>query len=135
MNEVPQPGFIESVMKTIQENYCNFNGRARRSEYWWFCLANVIVSFVLSIVGGLLAAMTDIKVLPIILSIIYSLAVLLPGIGLVVRRLHDIGKSGWYYFIGLIPCVGAILLIIWFCQDSQQGPNEYGDSPKYPSMM
>lgn len=64
------------------------------------------------------------------LTCIYFLAVLLPSIAVCVRRLHDIGKSGWFYFIAFIPLVGAIILLVWFCSDSQVGSNEYGKNPK-----
>lgn len=58
-----------------------------------------------------------------------GLALLLPSLGLCVRRLHDIGKSGWWIFISLIPIVGWIILLVWYCKDSQMAPNEYGDVP------
>ena len=96
--------FQESII-TVLSKYATFEGRARRSEYWWFYLANTIVSSILSAIGQRLTLFS-------ILSVIYSLAVLLPGLAVCVRRLHDVGKSGWYIFISLIPLVGAILLIV-----------------------
>lgn len=113
--------FTEAV-KTVFSNYCNFKGRARRSEYWYFFLFNLIVSFVLGIIGNV-TGLTFI-------SGIYSLAVLLPGIAVSARRLHDIGKSGWWLLISLVPLVGAILLIVWTVKDSEPGSNQYGDNPK-----
>lgn len=113
--------FTEAVT-SVFTNYANFNGRARRSEYWYFTLFNIIVSSIISVVS------TNIG-LPI-LATIWSLAVLIPGLAVVVRRLHDIGKSGWWYFIVLVPCVGAIMMIVFFCTDSEQGSNQYGDCPK-----
>lgn len=64
------------------------------------------------------------------LMVIYSLAMLIPSLAVVVRRLHDLGKSGWFYFIGLIPIVGSIILLIWFFTEGQRGSNEYGPDPK-----
>ena len=106
------------------KNYANFNGRARRKEYWMFVLANMIVSFVVGFIVGLVGA-------PEFIAYIYSLAVLVPGIAVCVRRLHDIGKSGVWYFINFIPCIGSIWLLVLMCQDSMPGDNEYGANPKY----
>ena len=108
----------------VLKNYANFSGRARRREFWMFYLANVIIGIVL----GVLA------VIPIIgnlLSTVYGLAVLIPSLAVAIRRLHDIGKSGWWCLFGLIPLVGGILLLIWACTDSKAEPNQWGASPKY----
>ena len=105
------------------KNYANFNGRARRKEYWMFCLANSIIAVVLALVITILD-------LPKAVSSIYSLAVLVPGIAVCVRRLHDIGKSGVWYFINFIPCIGSIWFLVLMCQDSMPGDNEYGVNPK-----
>lgn len=114
--------FVDAI-KSVFTQYVGFTGRARRSEYWYFYLFNIIVTCVLSILGR--AAQPFVYI-----SSIYSLAVLLPGIAVGVRRLHDIGKSGWFFLFNLIPIVGQILLIVWFCQDSQPGENAYGPNPK-----
>ncbi|MBD5370371.1 MAG: DUF805 domain-containing protein [Bacteroides sp.] len=118
-----QVTFQEAIQSALLQNYCNFSGRASRSQYWWFVLFSFIVSVVLSIVF----CWSD-TALNIVNSLV-SLALLLPGLGLCVRRLHDIGKSGWWVLLSLIPLVGAIILIIWYCQDSQPYPNEYGPVP------
>ena len=101
------------AISNIFSHYADFSGRARRSEYWWFVLLNAILTCI-----------------PYV-GIIWMLAAMIPGLSVAVRRLHDIGKSGWFLLLGLIPLVGGILLIIWFCQDSQSSKNEYGISPKY----
>lgn len=103
--------------------YFNFSGRARRKEYWMFTLFNFLISFVISLVETLLYGNP-------VIAYIYSIALLLPGLAVCIRRLHDVGKSGWMYLIGLIPVVGAIWLLILFCTDSQPGANEYGPNPK-----
>lgn len=91
---------MEWFLKCVKEHYFDFNGRARRKEYWMFTLVNIIISVALSVVLGLISE----KLLPI--ANLYSLAVLLPALGVTARRLHDINKSGWWMLIALIPIVG-----------------------------
>ena len=122
----PQLGFVDAVKICLTEKYCDFNGRARRSEYWWFCLCNFVLSYVVNLIGGLISPTVG-----MVLTCIVTLGLLLPGLGVCVRRLHDIGKSGWLVLLALIPLVGAIILIVWFCKDSDRGSNAYGPSPKY----
>jgi uncharacterized membrane protein YhaH (DUF805 family) len=99
----------------VLQNYATFSGRARRSEYWYFFLFNVIIAFVLGFIGGTTGTP--------VLSNIYTLAVLIPGIAVGVRRMHDVGKSGWFL---LIPIYNLILA----CTDGVTGDNEYGADPK-----
>lgn len=126
MNVTPKMSFIEAVKTCLTEKYCKFSGRARRSEYWWYCLATGIISCVAQMVlGNSTAGMIG--------YLVICLALLLPGWGVSVRRLHDIGKSGWSLLICLIPLVGSIILLVWLAKDSQPGVNQYGESPKYPN--
>ncbi len=119
--------FMESI-QTVFQKYADFTGRARRSEYWWFALGYSILSGVLS---GLSRAFSGgFGTVLAILSGIIALAVLVPSLAVGARRLHDIGKSGWWLLIELVPCVGWIILIIWCATDSQPGDNEYGPNPK-----
>ncbi len=118
-----QVTFKEAVVSALQNNYCNFNGRASRSEYWWFQLFGFILGIVVEIVFCWSQNAMNVA------SGLVGLALLLPSLGLCVRRLHDIGKSGWWIFISLIPIVGWIILLVWYCKDSQMAPNEYGDVP------
>jgi uncharacterized membrane protein YhaH (DUF805 family) len=121
--------FKESIVNVFQ-NYANFSGRARRSEYWYFTLFIFLVSAVLS---GLNAAVfgTDAQMtIFTVIQSLFSLATLIPSIAVTVRRLHDIGKSGWFYFLILIPVVGSIILLVWECKDSEPGTNVYGPNPK-----
>lgn len=111
----------------VLRNYVNFSGRARRQEYWMFALISTIISIVLSFIGKLIG-------MPTLLSGLYALAILLPSIGVSVRRLHDIGKSGWWLLIAFVPFVGAIVLLIFACIEGQPGTNEYGPNPKETSM-
>ena len=117
-------GFMDAV-KSVFGNYADFSGRARRSEYWYFVLFNFLVSFALGFIGGLLGDNVS-----TVLSGIWSLVVLIPSLAVAWRRLHDIGRSGAYFLLILIPLVGAILLIVWFCQPGQPGDNQYGPDPK-----
>lgn len=95
------------------KNYCVFNGRATRQQYWMFVLFNMIAAIILSILDGIIGTGT-------ILVGIYNLAVFLPSLGLTIRRLHDIGKSGCWFFISLIPVIGIIWLIVLLCQPSKE---------------
>lgn len=106
----------------VLKKYAEFDGRSQRAEYWYFFLLNILISIALSIVGNML----DLK----IIGSIYSLAVFIPSIAVGVRRLHDIGKSGWMILISLIPLIGWIWLIVLFATDSTPGANEYGPNPK-----
>ena len=112
----------------VLKNYFVFQGRARRKEYWMFVLISVIISIVLSIIENLL----DIAK---VLTGLYSLAVLLPSLGVSVRRLHDTGRSGWWVLLALIPFVGPIILLVLMCFDSQAGTNQYGPNPKENEAM
>lgn len=115
-------------LKCLQQ-YADFEGRARRKEYWMFVLFNFIIGFVLGIIDGLFGWLSP-EIGLGVLGGIYSLAVIIPSLAVGVRRLHDIGKSGWAYFIILIPIVGAIILLVWFCREGVSGNNEWGEDPK-----
>lgn len=119
----PQHGFAEAY-KLFWQNYVNFSGRSRRSDYWYVVLWNMIIGF----------AITWLAFIPIIgflILLLYFLATLLPMISLSVRRLQDSGNSGLLFLLNLIPLVGQIILIVLYCKDSDYGANEYGESPKY----
>ena len=113
------------------KNYATFSGRATRSEFWFFMLFNIIISICLGIIGLLF---DETNVLSGILQAIYSLAVLIPNIAVSSRRLHDINKSGWWQLIIIIPLIGAILLLIYYCTDSKED-NKYGINPKQSSNI
>ena len=116
--------FTEAVTSAFTK-YATFSGRARRSEYWYFALFNMVVGLVLTFIGGMIF-----RDKPQMLSSIYSLAALIPNLAVSWRRLHDIGRSGGWYFLWLVPIVGWIILLIWMCTDSQPGDNQYGPCPK-----
>lgn len=112
----PSVSFGEAI-KRFFAGYLQFHGRARRSEFWFAFLFT-------GLVGGFLSSIAP------ELGSVWSLAIFLPSQAICFRRLHDIGKSGWWVLIGLIPLVGQILLLVWYCRDSD-GHNPWGPSPKY----
>jgi uncharacterized membrane protein YhaH (DUF805 family) len=113
---------MEWYLKVLK-TYVGFSGRARRKEYWMFYLFNAIAMIILAVLDGVLG--TD-----RLLYGLYSLAVLLPSLAVTFRRLHDTGRSAGWIFIGLIPLVGAIILLVFMCKDSQPDDNQYGPNPK-----
>ncbi len=116
----------------VWKQYADFSGRARRTEYWMFTLFNIIIIFALALVWvvGMSSGGGGLSVFGMILYCGYALAIIIPSLAVCVRRLHDVGRSGWWYFIGLVPFVGSIILLIWFCTDSQAGANKWGANPK-----
>jgi uncharacterized membrane protein YhaH (DUF805 family) len=145
---------MRDAIVTCFSKYADFSGRARRSEYWFWVLFNLIVGFVANMISSLLGSLT--------LYLIVIVALLIPSISVTVRRLHDIGKSGWYYLLPAVPFVAmffllftyfvtydasnsifyiiglfeiaalvlTIIFIIWMAKDSQPGMNKYGPNPK-----
>lgn len=112
--------YIDAMKK-----YSDFSGRARRKEYWFFVLFNIIIGITLGFIGGVTGSS-----LIQLLSGLYSLAVIVPGIAVSVRRLHDTGRSGWLLLLSLIPLIGALILIVFMVQDSMPLQNSYGPNPK-----
>ena len=120
--------FTDAV-KSCLSQYVGFAGRARRSEFWYFYLFTIVVGLVALTIDRVILNSGNIGVV----GSLVSLLLLLPELAVGARRLHDTGRSGWWMLIGLIPLVGLIVLIVFFCQDSQPGPNRFGASPKYPA--
>ena len=112
----------------VLKKYAVFSGRAQRKEYWMFVLFNIIIAIVLGIIEEVIGLSSEPG--QGILTNIYSLAILLPSLAVGVRRLHDIGRTGWWLLIGLIPIIGVIVLLVFAVQDSQPGTNQYGPNPK-----
>lgn len=109
--------FIEALKK-----YAVFSGRARRKEYWMYALFVAIIEVVLLVIGLAIKA-------PVIVAVFY-VAILLPSLGVSVRRLHDTGRSGWWLLFGIVPLAGPITLLVFTCSDSAPGANQYGPNPK-----
>jgi uncharacterized membrane protein YhaH (DUF805 family) len=135
------------AVKSVLTQYAGFSGRARRSEYWWFSLFHGIVALVVMTCAVSIALITSFPatdppteaeaaalgtamVASILMTDLVLLTLFLPGLAVIIRRLHDTGRSGWFYLISLIP-FGGIVLLVFMCDDSNRGPNQYGPSPKY----
>jgi uncharacterized membrane protein YhaH (DUF805 family) len=115
------------------KKYATFSGRARRREYWFYVLFYVIIIVVLSVIDGIIGMNMGGAGVGI-LTAIYILAVFLPTLAVLVRRLHDTGRSGWWFFIQLVPLVGFFILLYFLVSDSQPGTNAYGPNPKEGEM-
>ena len=111
----------------VLEQYADFSGRARRKEFWMFVLFHMLIIVLIMIPGNVFGSSESSG---IILFYVYILATIIPSLAVCVRRLHDIGKSGWYYFIGLFPIIGELILLIWYCTDSKEDENKWGKNPK-----
>lgn len=124
MDKVLNLPFVNAWLKMLA-NFSDFKGRSSRADYWWAVVGNIIISIVLGLIGSLLGSFGS------VLVTLISLVLAVPGIALTVRRLHDIGKSGWFVLIFLVPLVGVILLIVWLAKVGDEDDNQYGPNPKY----
>ncbi|MEN0087797.1 MAG: DUF805 domain-containing protein [Pseudomonadota bacterium] len=116
--------FQDSIRHVLTKNYFNFKGRARRREFWWWVLAAIIGSFITSALDSVLFGTPSMETG--MFNGLFTLAILAPSLGVSARRLHDIGRSGWWQLIGLVPLIGFIVMVYWTVQKSDPGPNEYG---------
>ncbi len=125
----------------VLRDYAKFDGRARRSEYWFFVLFNILFSILATVLDFMLGVLIDFGgddqafLIAIVsgygpVSLLYSLAVLIPSLAVSVRRLHDIGYSGWMFLVALVPCAGPFALLYFFMKDGDIGENGYGPDPK-----
>ena len=132
---------MEWYLKVMRDNYANFNGRARRKEYWmftlFFFLITVVIYFLLALLAFFMAGdlinLMNIEWVPVVLGfsiIIYFLIHLIPSIAVTVRRLHDTGKSGWLYLLTIIPYIGSLIIFIFTVIEGDKGDNKYGPDPK-----
>ena len=129
---------MEWYLNVMRDNYTNFSGRARRKEYWMFTLVYVIISTGCTVLDNVLGTVFMMDAGPLgEISMgygwAYTICVLIhfiPGLALAVRRLHDVGKSGWFYLIFLIPFIGGVWLLVLFCLEGKKEDNKYGSNPK-----
>ena len=117
--------FKDAIVSAFS-NYAVFSGRARRSEFWYFYLFRILIQAGIILISELIGG----DRLKLVLDTLILLVLFVPELALGWRRMHDIGKSGAYVLFALLPVVGWILLIVWLCQDSQPGGNQYGPNPK-----
>ncbi len=116
-------GFTEAVRLVIVERYAGFQGRAQRSEFWWFALFYLLLSLVI----GTISRTSD--VLGGVLNLVVTLSLLVPTIAVQIRRLHDTDRTGWWILLGLIPLIGTIILIVFYAQRGTDGDNRFGPDP------
>jgi uncharacterized membrane protein YhaH (DUF805 family) len=116
--------------KKVLSQYADFKGRARRKEYWMFVLFNMIFLIAAIALDNLLGTKFSPEMPLGYLYMLYVLAVFVPSLAVAVRRLHDIGKSGWWYFISLVPLIGGIWLLVLLVTDSEAEDNKWGPNPK-----
>ena len=116
-------GFTEAVRSVIVERYADFQGRAPRSEFWWFVLFYMLLGLAVAVIG----AASD--TLGAILNILLTLGLLVPSIAVSIRRLHDTDRTGWWVLLGLIPLIGTIVLIVFSVQRGTDGDNRFGPDP------
>ncbi|NMM47405.1 DUF805 domain-containing protein [Marinigracilibium pacificum] len=121
-------------LDVITKNYANFNGRARRQEYWLFLLFQITIILALLFGGIYMESLFDIQ-FPYYILGIYYFATIIPTIALAVRRLHDTGKSGAAYFVKFIPAIGGIIFLILMVLEGDRGRNKYGEDPKAPKSF
>lgn len=114
------------------KKYAVFSGRARRKEYWFFCLGHIIVFLAIEVLQQIAISNYNFNLLDTynMIALIYSLAIAIPSIAVCVRRLHDVGRKGTWLLISLVPIIGTIVLVVWMCTDGDAGENEYGPDPK-----
>ncbi|MGZ2743331.1 DUF805 domain-containing protein [Burkholderia stagnalis] len=117
------------AIQSVFNQYARFDGRARRAEYWYFALLTFIVSIACQLVTMAGGSENTIALLLAIAALLVSLALVVPSISVTVRRLHDVGRSGWFLLIALIPIVGGIILFVWMCSRGNDGPNRFGPDP------
>lgn len=118
--------------KVYINNYANFSGRARRSEYWYSFLVHMLMLVFVVLLYGIFE-FTVLDKFSLLIAMIYVLLSVLPTIAVSVRRLHDTGRSGWWYLLGVIPIInyiGGIVLLVFYCIEGDRGSNEYGPDPK-----
>ncbi|HET7268449.1 MAG TPA: DUF805 domain-containing protein [Oleiagrimonas sp.] len=120
-------------LEVLRNNYANFTGRARRQEYWMYTLVNCIIAVVLYVLAIALRG-NALGAIFMVAYALYALAVLIPGLAVAARRLHDTGRSGWWQLIALVPFVGGIILLVFLVLEGHQGSNEFGGDPKAVSV-
>ena len=122
---------MEWYLKVMRDNYANFNGRARRKEYWMFTLFFLLFALLAGFVIGILSAVGEtVAMIAIILAVVWYLAHLVPSLAVTVRRLHDTGKRGWFYLLAIIPYIGGLIIFIFTVIEGDKGDNKYGPDPK-----
>ncbi|MBO6882133.1 MAG: DUF805 domain-containing protein [Marivita sp.] len=121
---------IQTAVRMVLSKYATFTGRASRSEFWWWVLAVFVTMLIVGAIDAILFGTGPEAGSPI--SFLVSLGLLVPNIAVGARRMHDIGKSGWWLLIAFIPIVGFFVLLYFYVQPSEPEPNAYGAPEPFP---
>lgn len=121
---------MKEAVTSVFNNYANFDGRARRSEYWYFMTFYVLIKFAFTLLLLIIDQGSALDRIVVGLNALFSLSMFIPRLAVIWRRLHDIGKSGANWCWAFVPLVGAIVLLVWFCREGDEGENRYGPDPR-----
>ena len=116
-------------LDVLTKKYATFEGRARRSEYWYFVLFYILILLALTFVDGLVGTLSEEAGIGV-LGGMFALGTLVPALAVTVRRLHDTNRSGWWVLVGIVPILGDVVLLVFAALDSQPGANRFGPNPK-----
>lgn len=119
------PNFVEIALFEIIKKYAKFEGRANRPQYWYFVLTEFLAFFILE----LLCVIPFVNIIAFLALLVLGLGLIVPGIAVSVRRLHDTNKSGWWLLLCFVPFVGSIVILVFMCLEGTKGANKYGDEP------
>ncbi len=119
------PNFVEIALFEIIKKYAKFEGRANRPQYWYFVLTQFLAFFILE----LLCVIPFVNIIAFLALLVLGLGLIVPGIAVSVRRLHDTNKSGWWLLLCFVPFVGSIVILVFMCLEGTKGANKYGDEP------
>lgn len=119
------PDFVEIALFEALKKYAKFEGRANRPQYWYFVLTQFLAFFILE----LLCVIPFVNIIAFLALLVLGLGLIVPGIAVSVRRLHDTNKSGWWLLLCFVPFVGSIVILVFMCLEGTKGANKYGDEP------
>lgn len=119
------PNFVEIALFEIIKKYAKFEGRANRPQYWYFVLTQFLAFFILE----LLCVIPFVNIIAFLALLVLGLGLIVPGIAVSVRRLHDTNRSGWWLLLCFVPFVGSIVILVFMCLEGTKGANKYGDEP------
>ena len=119
------PNFVEIALFEIIKKYAKFEGRANRPQYWYFVLTQFLAFFILE----LLCVIPFVNIIAFLALLVLGLGLIVPGIAVSVRRLHDTNKSGWWLLLCFVPFVGSLVILVFMCLEGTKGANKYGDEP------
>lgn len=124
--------FQKYFFNVLKNHYADFSGRTRRKEYWMFVLCQFLIAMLFQILAytAVFAENPTMSGIIFALNFLFSFGVLIPSLAIVVRRLHDVGRSGWWYLILFVPIIGVIVLFVFLLSDGQPHTNQYGEDPK-----